>query len=107
MPLVIANARKSFVLLPVAGSNTSSGSGVLVVVGGTVVSARTVVVVGVTVVVVVGMTVVVVVGGVVVVVVVGFAVHWAYSVKSAVWLCAALVVIPAPPDAAVNQPANV
>ena len=33
MPLAVANARKSFVLLPVVGSNTSSGSGVLVVVG--------------------------------------------------------------------------
>ena len=53
--------------------------------------------------------VVVVVGAtvVVVVVVVGFAAHCAYNVKSAVWLCAALVVISVPPVAAVNQPANV
>ena len=76
---------------------------VVVVVGATVVVV-VVVVVGATVVV-----VVVVVGAtvVVVVVVVGFAVHWAYSVKSAVWLWAALVVISVPSDAAVNQPLKV
>ena len=51
--------------------------------------------------------VVVVVVGATVVVVVGFAAHCAYNVKSAVWLCAALVVISVPPVAAVNQPANV
>ena len=71
------------------------GATVVVVVGATVV-------LGATVVVVVGATVVVVV-----VVVVGFATHWAYSVKSVVWLCATSVMISEPPDAAVNQPANV
>ena len=77
--------------------------GAIVVVVVVVVVRATVVVV----VVVVGATVVVVVGATVVVVVVGFAVHCAYNVKSAVWLCAALVVISVPPVAAVNQPANV
>ena len=72
------------------------GATVVVVVGATVVLGATVVVV------VVGATVVVVV-----VVVVGFATHWAYSVKSVVWLCATSVMISEPPDAAVNQPANV
>ena len=52
--------------------------------------------------------VVVVVGGaVVVVVVVGTTCHWAYRVKSAVWLCAAPAVIWVPPEAAVYQPVNV
>ena len=128
MPLAIASARKLLVLLlPVAGSSTISDSGATVVVGCNVVSTATVVVVGAAVVVgasvvvgamvVVGASVVVgarvvveavvvVVVGASVVVVVGFAVHWAYNVKSAVWLCAALLVISVPPDAAVNQPAN-
>ena len=60
--------------------------------------------------VVIGATVVVealVVVGASVVVVVGFAVHWAYSVKSAVWLWAEPAVIWVPSDAAVNQPAKV
>ena len=85
------------------GSTTAIvvGTSVSVVVGITDVVGDSVVVVA---------TVVVVVWGVVVVVamvVVGFAVHWAYTVKSAVWLCAASEVISVPPDAAVNQPANV
>ena len=46
---------------------------------------------------------VVVVGGVVVVVVAGTACHWAYRVKSAVWLCPCGVIW-VPPDAAVYQP---
>ena len=36
-----------------------------------------------------------------------FAAHWAYRVKSAVWLCAVLAVIWVPPDVAVYQPLNV
>ena len=36
-----------------------------------------------------------------------FTAHWAYRVKSAVWLCAVPAVISLPPDAAVNQPLNV
>ena len=43
----------------------------------------------------------------VVVVVVGTACHWAYKVKSAVWLCAVPAVMWVPPDAAVYQPVNV
>ena len=76
--------------------------GVAVVVDPMVVVGAAVVVV-----VVVGAVVVVVGAAVVVVVDVGFDVHWAYSVKSAVWLCATSVMISVPPDAAVNQPANV
>ena len=82
-----------------------AGSTTVVVVGSVVVGVAVVVEASVVVgaaVVVVGATVVVVV-----VVDVGFDVHWAYNVKSAVWLCAALLVISVPPDAAVNQPANV
>ena len=78
----------------------------MVVVGVIVVVGATVVVVGASVVV-VGATVVVVEVVVVVVVVVGVAVHWAYNVKSAVWLWAEPAVIWVPSDAAVNQPANV
>ena len=73
----------------------------------TVVEGDSVVVVAMVVVVVWGVVVVVAMVVVVGMVVVGFAVHWAYTVKSAVWLCAALEVISVPPDAAVNQPANV
>ena len=78
----------------------------MVVVGVIVVVGASVVVVGATVVV-VGATVVVVEVVVVVVVVVGVAVHWAYNVKSAVWLWAEPAVIWVPSDAAVNQPAKV
>ena len=68
----------------------TSGAAV-VVVGAVVVGGAVVVVEG-----------VVVVGGVVVVVVVGTACHWAYRVKSAVWLCAVPAVIIA--GGAVYQP---
>ena len=85
----------------VVGATVVVGARV-VVVAVVVVGARVVVVV-----VVGAAVVVVVVSGTVVVVVVGFAVHWAYNVKSAVWLCTALVVISVPLIAAVNQPANV
>ena len=79
----------------------------MVVVGATAVVVGASVVVVVVVTVVVGASVVVVgVTVVVVVVVVGFAVHCAYNVKSAVWVCAAPVVISVPLVAAVNQPAN-
>jgi len=44
---------------------------------------------------------------VVVVVVVGTACHWAYRVKSAVWLCDSPAVIWVPPEAAVCQPGKV
>ena len=43
----------------------------------------------------------------VVVVVVGTACHWAYRVKSAVWLCDSPAVIWVPPEAAVCQPVKV
>ena len=113
-------------LVPVAGSSTlfvgaidvvveevdaSDDATVVVVVGAVVVVAGVVVVVvGAVVVVagvVVGGAVVVVVEVVVVVVVVGTACHWAYRVKSAVWLCAVPAVISLPPDVAVYQPLNV
>ena len=74
-----------------------------------VVAGAVVVVAGVVggIVVVVGATVVVVVEVVVVVVVVGRACHWAYRVKSAVWLWSSPAVIWVPPDVAVYQPVNV
>ena len=84
-------------------------AGAVVDVAGVDVGGAVVVVVGATVVVVVEVVVVVVVvvGGVVVVVVVGTACHWAYRMKSAVWLCAVPGVIWVPPDVAVYQPLNV
>ena len=89
------------VVVVTSGAVVVGTDGVVVV----VVVAGTVVVVGS--VVVVGATVVVVVEVVVVVVVVGTACHWAYRVKSAVWLCAVPAVIWVPLEVAVYQPVNV
>ena len=95
---VVVDVVATVVVVEVGASDDAT---VVVVTSGAVVIVVGAVVVGA--VVVVGATVVVVV----VVVVVGTACHWAYRVKSAVWLCASPAVISLPPEAAVYQPLNV
>ena len=109
--MVVVDVAATVVVVEVGASDDATVvvvAGAVVDVAGVDVGGAVVVVVGATVVVVVDVAgVVVVVGGVVVVVVVGTACHWAYRVKSAVWLCAVPAVISLPPEVAVYQPLNV